>query len=591
MLPLKAVTNNAPSPQSILSSEPNTIQSFAMLESLRIQSLALVTQAHLHFGAGLSVLTGESGSGKSILLDSLALVTGSSRSRIRPSSGAHSGFVEAEFFPARLEDGSLASPDLRAALEAHGLLEACASTDEPLVLARRIDQSGRSRCFIQGQTVARAALARVGACLLELCGQSEAHNLRTPAAQLCALDRFARLTSDERELGRFVAKLRTQETKLEELEQRAAEAERRRDFVEFQLRELAEYDLSELEARRERLDELTESTRSLKSHEQLIDALDKGDRAVVPQLKWLSARLSSSIRGDHQGHLSAAISTLDSVASQLSDLVHVSSSALSDSDRDREEAAALSEEFSALWSLAQKHRITVDELCQRKIELEAELSSFGKLSDELEAAQRSVEESRAAAQLCAERLHEARKKAAQKLDRKIIKELHAVGLSGAKFETHLSRGDLGPTGITQLSFAFSANPGHEPQALSRVASGGELSRVLLCFRLATESSGAMLVFDEIDAGAGGKTAEKIATSLKRAGTAGQVLCVTHWPQVAGIAEHQYSVRKDIEAGTAQTSVRQVSGEERLQEISRMLGGTSETARQHASALVKDQVAA
>jgi DNA repair protein RecN (Recombination protein N) len=562
-----------------------------MLKSLRIQNLALVPQAHLQFGPGLSVLTGESGSGKSILLDALALVTGCSRSRIRPSGGTASGFVEAEFFPSRLTDGSLSSSDLRAALEENGLLEACTPADEPLVLARRIDASGRTRCFIQGQTVARSTLSRVGACLLELCGQSEAHSLRTPAAQLAALDRFGRLLGDERELGRRVGKLRAQEAALQALTERAAEAERRRDFVEFQLSELSKYDLSDIDARRTRLDELTEATQSHESHQQLVDSLQRGDKAVLPQLKWLSARLSSSLRGDHQGQLSSAISTLDSVVGELSDLAQASSCVLSHSDRDREEATRLSEEFSALWSLAQKHRISVDELGERKAKLEAELASFARLTDELDAARQALEETRRDASEHAERLHAAREKAARLLDRKIKKELHDVGLSGAQFETHVTRGDLGPTGITQLSFSFSANPGHAPQPLSRVASGGELSRVLLCFRLATDSAGAMLVFDEIDAGAGGKTAEKIANSLKRAGKAGQVLCVTHWPQVAGIADQQYSVKKEVHDGTALCAVHQVSGEERLQEISRMLGGTAESARKHASALVNAPVAA
>lgn len=562
-----------------------------MLKSLRIQNLALVSQAHLQFGPGLSVLTGESGSGKSILLDALALVTGGSRARIRPSGGAASGFVEAEFLPARRADGSLASSELRSALDEHGLLEASTQVEEPLVLARRIDASGRTRCFIQGQTVTRAALSRVGASLLELCGQSEAHNLRTPASQLAALDRFARLLSDERELGRRVAKLRAQEAALETLTERAAEAERRRDFVEFQLSEFAKCDLLEVETRRARLDELKEATESHASHQQLLDSLQKGDRAVVPQLKWLSARLSASVRSDHQGQLSSAISTLDSVITELSDLAHLSASTLSHFDRDREEAERLSEEFSALWSLAQKHRISVDELGERQAKLEDELASFAKLSDEIDVARRVLEETRAEAEQCAERLHDAREKAARLLDKKIKKELHEVGLSGAQFETHVTRGDLCPTGITQLSFSFSANPGHAPQPLCKVASGGELSRVLLCFRLATDSAGAMLVFDEIDAGAGGKTAEKIATSLKRAGKAGQVLCVTHWPQVAGIADHQYSVKKDVCGGITHCTVHQVSGEDRLQEISRMLGGTAESARKHASALVNAPVAA
>lgn len=263
-----------------------------------------------------------------------------------------------------------------------------------------------------------------------------------------------------------------------------------------------------------------------------------------------------------------------------------SSAALADSERDRQEAEGLREEFSALWSLAQKHRIKVDELPARRAELEGELASFSRLGDELEAARAEVQKARTEAQDLAESLHSARKKAARVLDRKMKKELTRVGLAGAHFETHLSRGDLTATGISHLDFGFSANPGHDPEPLSRVASGGELSRVLLCFRLATESEGAMLVFDEIDAGAGGKTAEKIATSLKRAGKAGQVLCVTHWPQVAGIADHQFSVNKHIEDGAAHTSVQEVSGEARLREISRMLGGAEETAREHASGLVK-----
>lgn len=556
-----------------------------MLENLRIQNLALVKDASLTFGGGLTVLTGESGSGKSILLDALALVTGCTRPRIGARAGCASGFVEAEFHPARNEKGQLVSPELENILRDQGLLAVCEDPEEPLILARRVDASGRTRCFVQGQTVSRQILAGVGRAVLELCGQSEAHNLRTPAAQLSALDRFAKLSGKRHKLEQTVAGLRRMEAEAEALEKRASEAERRRDFLEFQLAELRDCNLSDLAERRKRLDELTEATKDIENHRQLLMCLTESDGAVVPQLRWLSARLGCKGSGTTAGSISDAISTLDRVVEELEGLSHASSAAVSESDRDQEEVEELRRTFSDLWSLAQKHRISVDELPARQKELERELNDSRLLDAELQDLRARLHATRAAAQKEAEKLHAARKKAASVLDQRMKMELSGVGLEAAQFETHLSRGDLTAMGITHLDFGFSANPGHEPQPLSRVASGGELSRVLLCFRLATESTGAMLVFDEIDAGAGGKTAEKIAASLRRASTSSQVLCVTHWPQVAGVADAQFSVQKIIDGDSTRTDVVQVCGEQRLQEISRMLGGEERTAREHAFRLV------
>jgi DNA repair protein RecN (Recombination protein N) len=556
-----------------------------MLESLRIQNLALVTRADLNFGSGLTAVTGESGSGKSILLDALALVTGCARPRIRARTGCASGFVEGQFRPARNEGGKLSSAELEAVLREQGLVDVAEDADEPLILARRVDASGRTRCFIQGQTVSRQVLATIGRALLELCGQSEAHNLRTPAAQLAALDRFARLCEKQRKLERTVADLRHLEARADEVQRRADEAERRRDFLEFQLAELRECDLNDLDERRKRLDSLTEATKDLESHAQLLSCLVESDGAVIPQLRFLSARMGSKGSGNMAGCLSDAIATLDRVVDELEELSHGSTVALSESDRDREEAEELRREFSNLWSLAQKHRVSVDELPSRQGQLERELSDSIELDADLRDLRAQLHATRAAARKEAEKLHAARKKAAALLDKRMKEELAGVGLGSAHFETHLSRGDLTSTGITHLDFGFSANPGHEPQPLSRVASGGELSRVLLCFRLATEYAGAMLVFDEIDAGAGGKTAEKIAASLRRASCSSQVLCVTHWPQVAGVADAQLAVQKHISGDSTQTDVVEVRGEQRLQELSRMLGGEEKTARQHACRLV------
>ena len=558
-----------------------------MLSSLRIENLALIDSAQLNFCTGLSVLTGESGSGKSILLDALALVTGCSRPRIKTRTGAASGFVEAEFHPALDSDGQLSSLELKSALVEQGLFEACSSPGEPIILARRVDASGRTRCFIQGQTVTRAVLAHVGSCLIELCGQSEAHSLRTPAAQLAALDRFAHLGPRARRVSRLVQVFKQREAEEQRLELMSAEAERRRDFLEFQLNELDELDLSGLDERRARLEQLLEETASLPMHRELIDELEETDHALVPRLRRLSSRLSNRLRVDPRGLLSATVGQLDAVASSLDEVVRSSISFVSDFDRAQEEVAELEEQFSSLKNLARKHRISVEELPARRIELKAELDACTELNESAQKARAQTEAARREAEAAAEDLHLARVGAARQLDSVICDELERVGLSGARFESRPKRVDLSVHGVTEVEFFFSANPGHEPEPLSRVASGGELSRVLLCFRLATESSGAMLVFDEIDAGAGGKTAEKIAQSLGRAAAAGQVLCVTHWPQVAGAADVQFSVTKQLIDGVARASVRIVSGEERVREISRMLGGAEETAREHACGLVRD----
>jgi len=562
-----------------------------MLSSLRIQNLALIDAAHLEFGAGLSVLTGESGSGKSILLDALALVTGASRPRLKVRSGCSSGFVEAEFLPSLDADGQLTSQELQAALLEHELLEACLCPGEPIILARRIDAAGRSRCYIQGQTVTRAALTQVGCCLLELCGQSEAHNLRTGTAQLAALDRFAHLLRQQRQVSALVQELRQKEALELQLEGLCAEAERRRDFLEFQLSELKDMDLSDLSERSARLDELSSATASLGNHQELVSELEDGPHGILPRLKLLSARLGNGLRADPGGLLSAAIADLDGAADLLWGAVRASKGTLSQSDRLREEAEQLKQQFSALRDAARKHRTTIDELPARRDELSAELVRCTELDRELQKARDETSLAREAARRAADQLHQARVRAAARLDKKMALELSRVGLCGAHFETCIREGELGITGTTQVEYAFSANPGHKPEPLSRVASGGELSRVLLCFRLATESSGAMLVFDEIDAGAGGQTAEKIAASLKRASESAQVLCVTHWPQVAGVADQHFSVNKQVSDGTTRSSVVAVSGEERVGEIGRMLGGATKTAREHASALVRASAAA
>ncbi len=552
-----------------------------MLTLLKIKNLALVSNAEIKLGPGLNVLTGESGSGKSVVLDALALVSGASRPRLRARTGCPSGLAEAEFWPQRDKSGKLKNQRLVDALNDHGLLEACSDPADPIVLARRVEASGRSRCFIQGQTISRAALTAVGEELLELCGQSEAHGLRTPAAQLDALDQFGNLTNQRRAHSRLFKKMRLQEAACEKARFEASEAERRRDFLEFQIGELSACDLTSLDERRARLAELDANHKAQSTHQEVLQTLRLGNHAVLGQLNWLACRLDQV-----EGESAAAIlEPLNAAIDQIENAAQAAVRAVNDCPRSQEEREQLEEELKALDKLADKHRISVDELPARLAELEQQLEESQETEAVFQDLVRQTAELRAEAEIDAEKLHLARRKAATTLESRVKKELCRVGLDGAQLETHLSRGELGATGITHLDIGFSANPGHDAQPLSRVASGGELARVLLCFRLATESNGALLTFDEIDAGAGGKTADKIAQALLRAGKRGQVLCVTHWAQVAGIAQTHFSVSKKTEAGHAATTIAVVEGESRLEEISRMLGGAEQTARQHATQLV------
>lgn len=546
-----------------------------MLESLFIKDIGLVKSARLDFQKGLSVLSGESGSGKSTVIDALALVSGAARSRLSARVGASSGFVEAEF---RFQKNDDAHATLSATLEKHGLWDERNGTADSLVLARRVEATGRTRCFIDGQTVSRAVLSEVSEHLLELCGQAEAHGLRTRHAQLLLLDRFSKTTSRRKGVEQLVKRLHEQEKQYADLCRRADEAERRKDFLEFQLLELEGINTDGAAEKRTRRDELRKSHKALSLYEDAVCELVGRKDGLIDTVCALSRRF------EHAGSPLAA--ELDQAAELLRNVEFSARKTVEASEDQEGELSELDAELDALDALARKHRISVSELKERELHLRAELAECVDLEMKRAELLEQITTLRAEAESAARTLHQARKKAAARLEKKLSEELSEVGLKGAILKTHLGEGPLGLTGITHLDIGFSANPGTPPEPLSRVASGGELSRVLLCFRLATESASALMIFDEIDAGAGGKTADKIAASLRRASEKSQVLCATHWAQVAAVADTQFAVEKLLTETTAEIRITPVQGEARVGEVSRMLGGAGEGARRHAVELVE-----
>jgi DNA repair protein RecN (Recombination protein N) len=554
-----------------------------MLTHLTIRDLAVIEEASLEFGAGLNVLTGETGAGKSVIVDALELLRGVPRSRARVREGASSASVEAQFLP---------GPDAVAALVP--LLEKYdLPWQDELVLARRIDVSGRTRSYVQGRLVPRQVLTEIGEQLIEICGQHESHALRSPGAQLAALDRFAGMTGAVDEFAVLYGALRSARARLEVLVQRRAELQARRELVEFQLGELAQCPRIDYLDSRQRV-ELARSVAELEGLAgEVAQLLTEGEDAVAARVAWLSKRAGLLLGGvDHAGdhELGRLQESLSALLDGVHDAVRAAAALAQRASLEPGELEQLEHQLAEIERLARKHRARPEELSQLEERLRGELDQTAHLEQEERGLRAEVEALHMRAEQSAARLHEARQSAARALERAVAEELGALCLAGASVELAVEPAPLSATGATQVTLRFSGSPGLPPAPLGRVASGGELSRVLLALKVASRHGTGTAVFDEIDAGAGGLVAERIGERLRHAALHAQVLCVTHWPQVAAHADahlrvHKASVRA---AGgvVARSSVERVEGERRVEELSRMLGGSGRSARGHAQHLLE-----
>lgn len=543
-----------------------------MLSYLAIHNLALVEHARFEPRAGLNVLTGESGAGKSIVLDALAFVAGASRARCQVRAGADSGSVEAEFVFPEAE-----RPSWRQLLARYDL-----PLEEDLVLSRKLDKSGKTRCFVQGRLVPRTTLAELCAHLIEFSDQGDSHALRSPAAQLRLLDACLGLEVFADATSRAYDGWRALTTKCEVARQVSDEAERRRDFLEYQLGELRSAGVEDYAALQERIAEMADARGIHDACRDLKSTLGGGEQAVLSRLTDAARRLihiPETERALLEGHLNRALDALH-------ELFQESRRLEAGHDFPEREAAIIEEQLITLRDLARKHRVTPEELGARAEALELELEEARRARERHSALEEETRSARREAERLARELDERRRAGASQLEKRVLGELQALGLKNASLGLRFSETELGPQGITHLEIAYASHPGALGQPLGRIASGGELGRVLLALRLATEVRRPLLVLDEIDAGSGGEAATQIGESLKRAAELGQLLAVTHWPQVASRAAGHFAVRKTTTSAGAESSIHTLDGESRVDEIGRMLGGDATTARPHAEMLLR-----
>jgi len=544
-----------------------------MLTCLRVKDLAIVDALELELGAGLTVLTGETGAGKSILVDALELVLGV---RGRPElvrAGAATAEVEALF---DLSDVPLA----KARLSAAGF-----DVGDELVIRRIVRAEGRSRAYVDGRLASQRQLAELAAGLATISSQHEHHGLTEPRQQLTLLDAFAQSGAQRRAMQDAHAAFAMAVDAVQDFERRARASADREDFLRFVVHEIDE--AAPEPGEDVRLDEeharLAHADYLMRVSEEAEDVLVADEASVSGAI----ARIGESLKraGHHDPTLEGWARQLDDARVRIEDVAREAGEYARRAQADPQRLAWVDERLTVLSRLARKHGGDLEAVLRRRDEAHEALSKL----DRREAHAKELEEARgqaeAEAMKIARSLRRLRRRAAKRLAEAITNEVGTLGMADARFDVVLHDAPLGPSGIDRVELVVAPNAGEAALPLSRVASGGELSRVLLSIKrvLADREAGGLHVFDEIDTGVGGAVAETIGKKLREVSRDRQVLCITHLPQVAVFGDSHFHVEKGIEDGRTVSRVTRLEGRARLDALARMLGGSRVTKKTRAAA--------
>ena len=556
-----------------------------MLHRLAIRDFVIVDALELDFASGLTVLTGETGAGKSILVDALQLVLGARGDACVVREGAARCDLTAEFdVPASLADWL-----------SQGGFDTGSDGDARLLLRRTIDAQGKSRAWINGSAATVTQLREAGERLVDIHGQHAWQSLTRAASVRAVLDAFGRV--DVRPLGDAWLAWRAAAQALAAAGEQQDGLERERERLDWQIGELAKLgpaddEWSELDAEHARLahaQTLIDATRSA------LEAVSGADGDGPAGAETLTGRALDALQGvaAYDASLAATIEALNGAQAQLRDAAHSLTSYLGRANPDPERLHGLEERLSAWVSMARRYRRQPAELPALLRQWQDESRALEAAAD-LEALQRSADAARHAYDQEAARITAARRVAAPLLGTAVTRTMQQLGMSGGRFEVVLHATETPQSfGLESAEFLVAGHAGSTPRPLAKVASGGELSRIALAVAVVTiesniegETSGT-LIFDEVDAGVGGAVAETVGRLMKQLGRDAQVLAVTHLPQVAACADQHFVVSKAMRSGSTCSEVTAATGETRVAEIARMLGGEklSSTSLAHAQEML------
>ena len=545
-----------------------------MLERVRIRDLALVEEAEIEFGPGLNVVTGETGAGKSLLVQAIALLVGERAASDVVRDGAGTTVVEGEF---RL-GGEIGARI--AELLASWSIESDAET---LIVRREVQAGGRSRATVNQSPVTQAALRRLGEILADLHGQHEHQSLLRPEAGLDVLDRLADLGAERSRYAEALAACREAGSEHERLARSLATYAERRDYLLQAAEDLDEAKLvpGEEESLAIEAARLRHANRLRQLVGGALDALSEGERAALEQIVAAAHACDQAAALDPS--LAAARATLEEARIAAAESIRQLADYAAALEADPKALESIEARRDRIARLTRKYRRTVEELSAWREELRAELESGEDADGTLARARARVEEAEAACAKAGAALSRRRRAAASEWAGRVTKDLRPLGMPAARLEFAIeplpaTEQKFGPHGLDDVTIQFTANPGEALRPLQKIASGGELSRVMLALKTALEAQDRVdvLLFDEVDSGIGGAVAQAVGERLRRLAHHRQVVCVTHLPMIAAIAQHHLHVRKRAVSGRTVAGIERVRGEARIAELARMLAGDRAT---------------
>ena len=549
-----------------------------MLLALSLQNFVIVEKLHLDFQTGFTVLTGETGAGKSITLNALSLLLGDKADYSQVREGAKEAVLSALF------DIS-GQPDLADTLREQGLLE---DDGDELSVRRIIDAKGKSRSFINNQAATLAQLKAISSQLIDIHGQNAHHSLNQESAQRRLLDAFAGCLPLVEQTKTHYRTWQSAQQALQAAQAQSEQTDVERERLEWQLNELNQLNTEEGE-----WEALSRSHDSLANAAELLEAAYEAQEYVsgddgMKSLARRCHRLLDSL-GNIEPRFAESLEMLDSIDAELSEISHLLGNVIDSVEINPNELAAKEKRMQELMSAARKYRIEPEQLPEKYLAVQAALQDLEAAAD-IDALEKAVAEAERQYRHTAQQLSAARAKAACTLAEETTAHMQQLAMKGAKFHIELLPSQPTEHGLEHIQYQVAANKGSRLQPLNKVASGGELARISLSIQVVTSQYTQVptLIFDEVDTGIGGGVAETVGKALQLLGRKHQVLAITHLPQVAACGEHHWQVAKRSDGEQTVSEIKVLDTEARIEELARMLGGEKITAttRQHAAEMLQ-----
>lgn len=550
-----------------------------MLSELYIENIAVIEKSNINFSQGLNALTGETGAGKSIVIDSIGAVLGFRTSRELIRTGAEKALVTALF------------TDLSERVKG-GLAELGIESDGELLVSREITLSGKNNCRINGKVATVSMLKDLGKLLINIHGQHESYELMSPDLHIRYIDALGNLSSLLEEYKEAFDNFKDLESQLRKRRFDEQERTRKIDILRFQIDELSSADISVGE-RDEFMAKRTALSNIERIREGLASAVYKlgGDISEGSSALNLIDDASSDLASASRYHqvVESLSERLNNLSYELRDIYAECEDVLSDLDSDPQLLDTIEERLELLNNLSKKYGSTEEEMLEYLSSAEAELEALLNFEEHYEKLQLNCDKAFEKAKNLADKLSQKRKETSEKFCTSVSEQMHFLDMPNAVLAVEQKETELYELGSDTIEFLISANVGEPPKPVAKIASGGELSRMMLAIKtvLSEADPTDTLIFDEVDSGVSGSAAERIGIKLKEVSKSTQVLCVTHLPQIAAQADNHYKIKKNINDGRTFTSVDILSDDGRVEELARIMGGVTVTdsARDYARELI------